>query len=75
MTGRTTNLTGRGGLAHTLFAMGEEAGWRGYLWSVLRPLGFWRTAAIVGVAWGLWHAPIIAAGHNYGTGYPGWPWP
>ena len=24
--------------------------------------------------WGLWHAPIIVLGHNYGTGYPGWPW-
>ena len=27
-----------------------------------------------GVIWGLWHAPLIALGHNYGTDYPGYPW-
>lgn len=26
-----------------------------------------------GVIWGLWHAPLTAIGHNYGTGYPGYP--
>ena len=26
-----------------------------------------------GVIWGLWHAPITALGHNYGVGYPGFP--
>lgn len=29
---------------------------------------------LMGVIWGLWHAPIIAMGHNYGTEYPGAPW-
>lgn len=23
--------------------------------------------------WGLWHAPLTVMGHNYGVGYPGWP--
>ena len=29
---------------------------------------------LMGVIWGLWHAPIIAMGHNYGTEYAGAPW-
>ena len=29
---------------------------------------------VMGVVWGLWHAPLIAMGHNYGTNYPGAPW-
>ena len=29
---------------------------------------------VMGIVWGLWHAPIIAMGHNYGTEYPGAPW-
>jgi len=28
----------------------------------------------MGLVWGLWHAPIIAMGHNYGLNYPGAPW-
>src|SRR5690606_16506359 len=44
-----------GGLINTFAAMGEEAGWRGYLWSLLRPLGFWQAVFITGIAWGLWH--------------------
>ncbi|MDO4572311.1 MAG: CPBP family intramembrane metalloprotease, partial [Clostridia bacterium] len=27
-----------------------------------------------GVIWGIWHAPMIALGHNYGFGYFGYPW-
>lgn len=30
-------------------------------------------AAITGVIWGLWHAPAIVMGHNYGMGYAGFP--
>lgn len=29
---------------------------------------------LMGIIWGLWHAPLIAMGHNYGTDYPGAPW-
>ena len=63
-----------GGAINTFAAIGEEAGWRGYLWTVLRPWGFWRASAVVGVIWGLWHAPVIVAGHNYGVQYLWWPW-
>lgn len=56
-------------------AFGEEAGWRGMLFPTLCELMSERAAVIVsGVIWGLWHAPVIAMGHNYGMGYLGFPW-
>jgi membrane protease YdiL (CAAX protease family) len=55
--------------------MGEELGWRGYLLPKLRTLYPDRKAFLIsGVIWGVWHAPIIAMGHNYGTAYFGYPW-
>jgi hypothetical protein len=53
----------------TVFTFGEEFGWTGYLLVKLLPLGRWRAALIYGTLWGLWHAPVIAAGFNY-PGYP-----
>jgi len=44
---------------------GEELGWRGFLQRELGFLGFWKSSAIIGIIWGVWHAPIILAGHNY----------
>lgn len=38
---------------------GEEFGWRGYLLPRLMPLGGFWAALLVGLIWGLWHAPII----------------
>ena len=56
-------------------AFGEEAGWRGFLFPTLKNVMSVRAAVIVsGVIWGIWHAPIIAMGHNYGMGYAGFPW-
>lgn len=52
-----------------LAAFGEEAGWRGLLLRELAPLGFWRATALIGIIWGVWHAPIILQGHNY-PNYP-----
>ena len=54
--------------------LGEEFGWRAYLQPKLMPLGGRKAMLLMGVVWGLWHAPIIAMGHNYGTEYPGAPW-
>jgi len=54
--------------------LGEEFGWRAYLQPKLMPLGGRKTMIVMGVIWGLWHAPLIAMGHNYGTSYPGAPW-
>jgi membrane protease YdiL (CAAX protease family) len=50
---------------NALFAFGEEIGWRGWLERELQTLGFWRANLIVGILWGMWHAPIILVGHNY----------
>ncbi len=55
--------------------LGEELGWRGYLLPRLRLIFPDRPALVIsGVIWGLWHAPIIALGHNYGRYYPGFPY-
>lgn len=53
---------------------GEEWGWRGYLLpKMLKHLKVVPTLLITGVIWGLWHAPLIVTGHNYGLGYRGYP--
>lgn len=57
-----------------IFCAGEEMGWRGYLVpQLLKHYSMKKTLLISGVIWGLWHAPMIAMGHNYGLGYTGWP--
>ena len=57
-------------LFNTIFALGEELGWRGFLLPELLPLGQWKAVLIGGVIWGLWHAPAIWQGHNYPTVEP-----
>jgi uncharacterized protein len=51
------------------FTFGEELGWRGLLLRETQKSGFLRSNLFIGVLWGLWHAPIIAQGHNY-PGHP-----
>lgn len=48
-----------------LFALGEEAGWRGHLYALTRHWGLWKQVLFTGCVWGLWHAPLILEGHNY----------
>jgi membrane protease YdiL (CAAX protease family) len=50
-------------------ALGEELGWRGFLVYELRHAGFWTSSLLVGMAWGLWHLPLIINGYNY-PGHP-----
>lgn len=50
---------------NALFAFGEESAWRGFLHRLLKGKGFWKECLIIGVIWGIWHAPIILMGHNY----------
>lgn len=55
-------------------AFGEELGWRGMLYPTLAELMSERSSALAtGIIWGLWHAPAVAMGHNYGMGYEGFP--
>jgi membrane protease YdiL (CAAX protease family) len=47
---------------------GEEFAWRGYLLPKLcEKLSVPKAVLLSGLIWGLWHAPIIATGFNYGT--------
>ena len=50
---------------NALFAFGEESAWRGFLHRLLKGKGFWKECLIIGVIWGIWHAPLILMGHNY----------
>jgi uncharacterized protein len=52
-----------------MLGLGEEYGWRGYLQGELTKLGRIKGVLLVGVIWGVWHAPTVAMGHNY-PGYP-----
>lgn len=56
-------------------AVGEEVGWRGYMYSILKErFGRNKGRIIGGVIWGIWHWPIIIlAGYEYGTEYWGAP--
>jgi hypothetical protein len=58
-----------GPFVNGIFGFGEELGWRGYLLPKLIVLGKPKAYLILGVIWGLWHAPLILAGFNY-PGYP-----
>ncbi|MFN7133572.1 MAG: CPBP family intramembrane glutamic endopeptidase [Myxococcales bacterium] len=54
-----------GATINAVAAFGEELGWRGLLFVETERLGFWRQSALIGVVWGVWHAPLILQGHNY----------
>lgn len=63
-------LTGSFGLVLTTArALGEEIGWRGFLVPELsKRFGLTGTALISGIAWSLWHFPLlIFADYNAGT--------
>lgn len=64
-----------GPFVNTFAAVGEEAGWRGYMTPVLSKwLGKGKALILSGIIWGIWHAPVIVfAGYEYGRGYTGEP--
>ncbi|MDZ8202230.1 CPBP family intramembrane glutamic endopeptidase [Microbacterium sp. SSW1-59] len=55
-----------GAVINSAFAAGEEIGWRGWLQPALMPLGTWPALLLTGIAWGLWHSPVILLGYNFG---------
>lgn len=51
---------------NAFFALGEEIGWRGYLYSLLGLKPSFRNVVTIGAIWGLWHASsIVLLGYNY----------
>ena len=81
-----TKLDGAGKLAAVLSLLmtaplaafntfGEEFGWRAYMNQKMEPLlGTTGTVLAGGILWGVWHAPLTAAGHNFGLDYAGYPY-
>jgi len=48
------------------FALGEEIGWRGFLLKKFEGVSLPIACIIIGILWGLWHAPaIILLGYDY----------
>lgn len=55
--------------------LGEELGWRGYLYPKLLKIMNRPAAYIVGgIIWGLWHTAPIICGLNFGTEYANYPY-
>jgi membrane protease YdiL (CAAX protease family) len=44
---------------YPLLGFGEEIAWRGYLLPLLSPMGPRKAIFVVGVAWGIWHWPLL----------------
>ena len=62
-------------IINMIVAVGEEAGWRGYMYPVLKERsGRIKGLILGGIIWGMWHWPLIMlTGYEYGTGYKGYP--
>ncbi len=43
--------------------LGEEIGWRGFLYKELTSLGFWQCSLVTGALWALWHVPLLFEGY------------
>lgn len=50
---------------------GEELGWRGFLVKEMKNRSFLSASLLIGLIWGVWHAPLILMGHNYPQ-HPNW---
>lgn len=62
------------GMAASFAAFGEEAGWRGYMMpKMIKLWGVKKAVILGGILWGMWHWPLTYVGHNFGTGYWGYP--
>ena len=64
-----------GPVINTVVALGEELGWRGFLYPQLKARFGRKTGWLLGgVIWGAWHWPLIwLTGYEYGTDYFGFP--
>jgi membrane protease YdiL (CAAX protease family) len=49
-------------------ALGEEVGWRGFMYPKMKKLWEWKKAIIFsGVAWALWHLPLVVTELYYNS--------
>jgi membrane protease YdiL (CAAX protease family) len=54
------------GIALTsVFALGEELGWRGFLMQRFSGLHAALADVLTGLLWALWHAPVLLLGYNF----------
>ncbi len=62
-------------LINVFVSLGEEIGWRGFLYPQLKArFGRKKGCLLGGVIWGAWHWPVIwLIGYEYGTEYAGFP--
>lgn len=60
-----------GAFVNVIPALGEELGWRGWLFPALLPAGVPTAVVVSGALWGIWQAPLIALGYHY-PGGPAW---
>ena len=62
-------------IVNAIFAVGEEAGWRGVMYPMLKDkYGTNKGRVIGGIIWGAWHWPVmVLAGYEYGLVYWGAP--
>ena len=62
------------GIIASFAALGEEAGWRGYMMpKMIKLWGIRKAVVIGGILWGMWHWPLTYVGHNFGMEYTGYP--
>jgi len=54
----------------SIAAFGEELGWRGFLHRHWQSMGFWKRSLLIGVIWGIWHAPMIRRGQRDDGAWP-----
>lgn len=54
-----------GAIIISIFIVGEEYGWRGYLLPRALSLGEVRGTILVGLIWAFWHLPLLLVGLNY----------
>jgi len=52
-----------GPTVNVIGGLGEEIGWRGFLYKELGTLGFWRCSLVTGLLWALWHVPLLFEGY------------
>lgn len=56
-----------------IFSLGEELFWRGYLWEKWKGLGPLKAVWLIGIAWGVWHFPMLLflPGKSFGIPFAG----